>query len=166
MPPFNLNGQILSVNQILIVNHALTGSYGKVLHDKLVAHLIKMAEPPPSRMVKALPIPQETNRKKRGGKRYVALTRLYLRIVWTTSLCSVFSLNSARRQKEAYAQTELRKLQNRMAFGEVEEETGAFDETVGMGMIGSATGKVRAEAIDSKSRGMSAFYVRIQLREL
>ncbi|KAJ9114869.1 hypothetical protein QFC20_001240 [Naganishia adeliensis] len=103
------------------------GSYGKQLHDSLVAHLIKMAEPPPSRLVKALPIPQETNRKKRGGKR-------------------------ARSQKEAYAQTELRKLQNRMAFGEVEEETGAFDETVGMGMIGSSNGRVRAEAIDNKSR--------------
>ncbi|KAJ9108149.1 hypothetical protein QFC19_002617 [Naganishia cerealis] len=103
------------------------GSYGKQEHDKLVAYLIKMAEPPPTRLIKALPIPQETNRKKRGGKR-------------------------ARRQKEAYAQTELRKLQNRMAFGEVEQETGAFDETVGMGMIGSATGRVRAEAIDSKSR--------------
>ncbi|KAJ9122068.1 hypothetical protein QFC24_004295 [Naganishia onofrii] len=103
------------------------GSYGKQEHDKLVAYLIKMAEPPPTRLIKALPIPQETNRKKRGGKR-------------------------ARRQKEAYAQTELRKLQNRMAFGEVEQETGAFDETVGMGMIGSSTGRVRAEAIDSKSR--------------
>lgn len=45
------------------------GSYGKQVHDKLVQHLIKMAEPPPSRLVKALPIPQETNRKKRGGKR-------------------------------------------------------------------------------------------------
>ena len=65
-------------------------------------------------------------------------------------------LNSARSQKEAYAQTELRKLQNRMAFGEVEEETGAFDETVGMGMIGSSNGRVRAEAINNKSRGMSA----------
>lgn len=59
----------------------------------------------------------------------------------------------ARRQKEAYAQTELRKLQNRMAFGEVEEETGAYDETVGLGMIGSSTGRVRAEAVDNKSRG-------------
>ena len=40
-----------------------------------------------------------------------------------------------------------------MAFGEVEEETGAYDETVGLGMIGSSTGRVRAEAVDNKSRG-------------
>ena len=65
----------------------------------------------------------------------------------------------ARRQKEAYAQTELRKLQNRMAFGEVEEETGAYDETVGLGMIGSSTGRVRAEAVDNKSRGAYQFTV-------
>jgi U4/U6 small nuclear ribonucleoprotein PRP31 len=79
-------------------------------------------------MVKALPIPVETNRKKRGGKR-------------------------ARKAKEAYAQTELRKLQNRLAFGEAEEEAGAFDETIGLGMIGSANGRVRADLIDSKSKG-------------
>ena len=59
--------------------------------------------------------------------------------------------NSARKAKEAYAQTELRKLQNRMAFGEAEEEVGAFDQTKGLGMIG--TGKVRAGAGEAKSRG-------------
>lgn len=45
------------------------------------------------------------------------------------------------------------KLKNRMAFGEVEEETGAYDETEGMGMIGKATGKVRAEMISKASKG-------------
>ncbi|KAG8914661.1 U4/U6-U5 snRNP complex subunit prp31 [Tulasnella sp. 408] len=39
-----------------------------------------------------------------------------------------------------------------MAFGEAEEEVGAFDETKGLGMLGSATGKVRANVVDSKSR--------------
>lgn len=63
------------------------------------------------------------------------------------------SLLSARRAKEAYAQTELRKLQNRMAFGEAEQEVGAFDQTKGLGMIGVATGKVRAGAGESKSKG-------------
>lgn len=49
--------------------------------------------------------------------------------------------------------TELRKLQNRMAFGEAEEETGAYDETRGMGMIGSTSGKVRASAGEARSKG-------------
>lgn len=57
----------------------------------------------------------------------------------------------ARKAKEAYAQTELRKLQNRMVFGEAEEEVGAFDQTKGLGMIG--TGKVRAGVGEAKSRG-------------
>jgi hypothetical protein len=62
-------------------------------------------------------------------------------------------LFSARKTKEAYAQTELRKLQNRMMFGEPEEEIGAFDQTKGLGMIGVGTGKVRAGMGELNSRG-------------
>lgn len=63
-----------------------------------------------------------------------------------------FPAFSARKAKEAYAQTELRKMQNRMVFGEAEQEVGAFDQTKGLGMVGS--GKVRAGTGESKSRGM------------
>jgi hypothetical protein len=63
----------------------------------------------------------------------------------------------ARKAKEAYATTELRKLQNRMAFGEAEEEVGAFDETKGLGMIGSSSGKIRASAGEAKSKGNAHF---------
>lgn len=60
----------------------------------------------------------------------------------------------ARKAKEAYAQSELRKLQNRMTFGEAEEEVGAFDQTKGMGLMGNASvsGKVRAGMGDTKTR--------------
>ena len=104
----------------------MTGSYGKELREKIEKHIDRLAAPPPSRIVKALPIPNDGPKKRRGGKR-------------------------ARKAKEAYAQTELRKLQNRMAFGEPEEEVGAFDQTKGLGMIGS--GKVRAGVGEAKSRG-------------
>ena len=40
-----------------------------------------------------------------------------------------------------------------MAFGKVEEEVGAFDETKGLGMIGVSMGKVHANLGESKSRG-------------
>ncbi|KAJ7507579.1 hypothetical protein B0H11DRAFT_2153235 [Mycena galericulata] len=83
--------------------------------------------PPPSKVTKALPIPGDGPKKRRGGKR-------------------------ARKAKEAYAQTELRKLQNRMVFGEAEEEVGAFDQTKGLGMIGATSGSVRAGLGESKSR--------------
>ncbi|KAI0722167.1 Nop domain-containing protein [Cerioporus squamosus] len=102
------------------------GSYGQQLRDKIEKHIDRLAAPPPSKIVKALPIPNDGPKKRRGGKR-------------------------ARKAKEAYAQTELRKLQNRMAFGEAEEEVGAFDQTKGLGMIG--TGKVRANVGEAKSRG-------------
>ena len=80
----------------------------------------------------------------------IALLCTSLRFHVLTSL-----LRSARKAKEAYAQTELRKLQNRMVFGEAEEEVGAFDETKGLGMIGVASGKVRAGMGEAKSRGSS-----------
>ena len=110
----------------------MTGSYGKELREKIEKHIDRLAAPPPSRIVKALPIPNDGPKKRRGGKR-------------------------ARKAKEAYAQTELRKLQNRMAFGEPEEEVGAFDQTKGLGMIGS--GKVRAGVGEAKSRGACVVHV-------
>ncbi|KAJ6516062.1 hypothetical protein C8R45DRAFT_889381 [Mycena sanguinolenta] len=103
------------------------GSYGESLRDKMEKHIDRLAAPPPSKVTKALPIPGDGPKKRRGGKR-------------------------ARKAKEAYAQTELRKLQNRMVFGEAEEEVGAFDETKGMGMIGATSGSVRAGLGESKSR--------------
>ncbi|KIM45973.1 hypothetical protein M413DRAFT_441032 [Hebeloma cylindrosporum] len=103
------------------------GTYGESLRDKIEKHIDRLAAPPPSKVVKALPIPGDGPKKRRGGKR-------------------------ARKAKEAYAQTELRKLQNRMAFGEAEAEVGAFDQTKGMGMIGAGTGKVRAGLGEAKSR--------------
>jgi len=42
-----------------------------------------------------------------------------------------------------------------MAFGEAEAEVGAYGETKGLGMIGVATGKVRAGMGDAKSKGLS-----------
>ncbi|KAI0092439.1 Nop domain-containing protein [Irpex rosettiformis] len=101
------------------------GSYGEDLREKIEKHIDRLAAPPPTKITKALPIPNDGPKKRRGGKR-------------------------ARKAKEAYAQTELRKLQNRMAFGEAEEEVGAFDQTKGLGMIGS--GKVRAGTGEAKSR--------------
>lgn len=46
-------------------------------------------------------------------------------------------------------------MQNRMVFGEAEEEVGAFDQTKGLGMIGVASGKVRAGMGEAKSKGQS-----------
>lgn len=107
-----------------------SGSYGVQLRTKLDQHLKKLSEPTPLKVTKALPRPDEAKKKRRGGKR-------------------------ARSEKERYATTELQKLQNRMVFGEAEEEAEGFgDETVGMGMIGKAGSKVRM-ATDTKSKRKS-----------
>ncbi|KAH9998387.1 hypothetical protein BJV77DRAFT_1058779 [Russula vinacea] len=103
------------------------GGYGAELREKIEKELDRLTAPPPSKVVKALAIPNDGPKKRRGGKR-------------------------ARKAKEAYAQTELRKLTNRMAFGEAEEEVGAFDESKGLGMIGAGTGKVRANLGEAKTR--------------
>lgn len=44
-----------------------------------------------------------------------------------------------------------------MAFGEAEEEVGAFDQTKGLGMIGVSTGKVRANLGEAKTRGVTVY---------
>lgn len=48
-----------------------TGSYGEELHEKIEKHIDRLAAPPPSKIIKALPIPNDGPKKRRGGKRYV-----------------------------------------------------------------------------------------------
>jgi len=95
----------------------------EVIHKKLD----KLQEPPTGKQSRALPVPLETSKKKRGGKR-------------------------ARKMKQKYAVTEYRKMQNRMTFGtEAEDEAGYMDESKGMGLVGN-TGKIRALTTDSRSK--------------
>ena len=110
------------------------------MRDKIEKHLDRLTAPPPSKVTKALPIPNDGPKKRRGGKR-------------------------ARKAKEAYAQTELRKLSNRMAFGEAEQEVGAFDETRGLGMIGTG-GRVRANQGEAKSRAKMSKANRLRTQAL
>ncbi|EPQ28795.1 uncharacterized protein PFL1_03598 [Pseudozyma flocculosa PF-1] len=107
---------------------ARDGSYGYRLHAELSRKLEKLQEPPPQKLAKVLPIPKEgSHKKKRGGRR-------------------------ARAAKERYGMTELRKLANRVEFGKQEDEAFGYDESVGLGMIGSSTGKVRAQVGEDRSK--------------
>ncbi|GAA5858067.1 hypothetical protein JCM1840_001027 [Sporobolomyces johnsonii] len=103
------------------------GLFGEEQRRKLEAEMERLARPAPSKVTKALPRPDEKKKNRRGGKR-------------------------ARKAKEAYAMTELRKQQNRLKFGEAEEEVGAYDETRGLGMIGSSSGKVRGNIGEARSK--------------
>jgi U4/U6 small nuclear ribonucleoprotein PRP31 len=54
------------------------GSYGQDLRDKIEKHVDRLAAPPPAKITKALPIPNDGPKKRRGGKRFV-LTPLFPR---------------------------------------------------------------------------------------
>ncbi|KIW18561.1 hypothetical protein PV08_02849 [Exophiala spinifera] len=111
------------------VHQAPDGSTGEQLRDDCLRRLDKLTEPPPNRGPRALPAPDDKPSRKRGGRR-------------------------ARKAKEATAMTELRKQQNRMAFGKEEKEVGygTGEETVGLGMIGQSNdGRIRATQIDRRT---------------
>ena len=46
-----------------------SGSYGQQLREKIDKHIDRLAAPPPSKITKALPIPNDGPKKRRGGKR-------------------------------------------------------------------------------------------------
>lgn len=106
------------------------GSTGEDLKSQCLQRLEKLTEPPPNKGGRALPVPDDKPARKRGGRR-------------------------ARKAKEALAMTDLRKAQNRMAFGKEENEAGygTGDGTVGMGMIGQQNdGKIRGLQVDQRTR--------------
>ncbi|PHH59755.1 hypothetical protein CDD81_2593 [Ophiocordyceps australis] len=106
------------------------GSTGLDLRSACLERLDKLTEPPPNKGQRALPIPDDKPSRKRGGRR-------------------------ARKAKEALAMTDLRKAQNRMAFGKEEKEVGygSGEGTVGLGMIGQQNdGRIRALQVDNRTR--------------
>jgi U4/U6 small nuclear ribonucleoprotein PRP31 len=86
------------------------GSAGRAMRENLDKAVRKLQIPPEHCGPCALPAPLEPISKKHGGK-------------------------CVRRMKEHNAMTEMRKLQNRVKFGEQEEEVGFGDETEGLGML-------------------------------
>ncbi|KAE8364439.1 hypothetical protein BDV27DRAFT_128373 [Aspergillus caelatus] len=127
--------RIVSAKMVLatradVSNFSPDGSLGEDLKQQCFTRLEKLTEPPPNSGVKALPAPDDKPSRKRGGKR-------------------------ARKAKEAVAMTDMRKAQNRMAFGKEEAEVGygTGEGTVGLGMLGQQNdGRVRSTQIDNRTR--------------
>ncbi|KAI4121540.1 MAG: hypothetical protein LQ338_006309 [Usnochroma carphineum] len=106
------------------------GSTGERLKQDCLERLDKLTEPPPNKGPRALAAPDDKPSRKRGGRR-------------------------ARKAKEQTAMTELRKAQNRMAFGKEEREVGygTGEGTKGLGMIGQTNeGRIRALQIDQRTK--------------
>ncbi|KAL6239795.1 hypothetical protein BDW75DRAFT_197397 [Aspergillus navahoensis] len=127
--------RIVSAKMVLAVRadvskYSPDGSLGEDLKQQCFQKLEKLTEPPPNSGTKALPAPDDKPSRKRGGRR-------------------------ARKAKEAVAMTELRKAQNRVAFGKEEAEVGygTGEDTVGLGMLGQQNdGRIRATQIDQRTR--------------
>ena len=47
----------------------ITGSHGKKLRDEILHKIEKWQEPPPAKQIKPIALPDDTVRKRRGGKR-------------------------------------------------------------------------------------------------
>lgn len=112
------------------VHNSPDGSTGEELKASCLERLEKLTEPPPNKGQRALPAPDDKPARKRGGRR-------------------------ARKAKEATAMTDLRKAQNRMAFGKEEREVGygTGEGTKGLGMIGQANdGRIRNLQIDQRTK--------------
>ena len=110
------------------VHSSPDGSSGEQLKSDCLDRLEKLTEPPPNKGPRALPAPDDKPSRKRGGRR-------------------------ARKAKEQVAMTDLRKAQNRMAFGKEEKEVGYAETTKGLGMIGQANeGRIRNQQIDQRTK--------------
>ncbi|MCJ1223599.1 U4/U6-U5 snRNP complex subunit prp31 [Toensbergia leucococca] len=112
------------------VHSSPDGSNGQLLKQDCLDRLEKLTEPPPNKGPRALAAPDDKPSRKRGGRR-------------------------ARKAKEATAMTDLRKAQNRMAFGKEEKEVGygTGEGTKGLGMIGQANeGRIRSQQIDQRTK--------------
>ena len=125
-----VSAKIVLCARIDLVHSSRDGASGEMMRQECLHRLDKLAEPPPNKSSRALPAPDDKPSRKRGGRR-------------------------ARKAKEATAMTDLRKAQNRMAFGKEEEEVGygTGEGTKGLGMIGQANdGKIRTMQIDQRTR--------------
>ncbi|KAK5737554.1 U4/U6-U5 snRNP complex subunit prp31 [Elasticomyces elasticus] len=125
-----LSAKIVLAARVDQAHQAPAGELGLDFYDQVLKRINKLSEAAPNKGVRALPAPDDKPARKRGGRR-------------------------ARKAKEATAMTDLRKAQNRMAFGKEEAEVGYgnSDGTKGMGMIGAQDdGRIRATQIDQRTR--------------
>ncbi|KAG6378433.1 hypothetical protein JVT61DRAFT_12688 [Boletus reticuloceps] len=122
------------------------GSYGQDLRDKIEKHIDRLAAPPPAKITKALPIPNDGPKKRRGGKRFV------LSPLFSFSVRLYVSFPGRVKPRKRTLRLSCANSRTAWQFGEAEEEVGAFGQTKGLGMIGVGTGKVRAGLGEAKSR--------------
>mmetsp|Transcript_16187 Transcript_16187/g.27889 ORF Transcript_16187/g.27889 Transcript_16187/m.27889 type:complete len:503 (+) Transcript_16187:3-1511(+) len=109
------------------------GQAGQAWHEEIKGKLFKWHAPAPGKTKRALPVPVIDAKKKRGGKR-------------------------ARRMKELYGMTDVRKAASRVQFGEGDDEYG--DSAMGktLGLLGKeGSGRLRIQTKDQRKRNVDMF---------
>ncbi|KAI3646940.1 hypothetical protein MP228_007161 [Amoeboaphelidium protococcarum] len=109
-----ISNKVTLAARLDLVKSNIDGGEGQRFREEVVQKIDQMLTPPEHQDAKVLKAPINEPRKKRGGKR-------------------------ARRQKERFEATALRKAQNRMAFGVAEDEILVNDEFEGLGMLSTST---------------------------
>lgn len=108
------------------LHSAPDGSIGDKFRAELETKVDKLMEPPPVKSVRALPLPLEGQRKKRGGRRY-------------------------RKMKERLGITDIRRQANRLTFAEIESEAYQDDMGFSLGQIkkgGLGSGGIRQAQVN------------------
>ncbi|KAG0717700.1 U4/U6 small nuclear ribonucleoprotein Prp31 [Chionoecetes opilio] len=110
------------------MNGSPNGAQGLRFREEVEKKLDKLQEPPPVKFIKPLPQPIDAPGKKRGGRRVLKM-------------------------KERMAVTDFRKAQNRMNFGEIEEDAYQDDLGYTRGIMGKGgPGRIRKITVDEKTR--------------
>ncbi|CAH2352807.1 pre-mRNA-processing factor 31 [[Candida] railenensis] len=105
-----LSGKITLAARVDLSKNATDGSLGSKYRLDIENKIEKLLAPPENRGDKALPIPMDPKSKKRGGRRF-------------------------RKARERLQMSDLRKAQNKMAFGQQEDSImDSFGEEIGLGM--------------------------------
>mmetsp|Transcript_8881 Transcript_8881/g.16648 ORF Transcript_8881/g.16648 Transcript_8881/m.16648 type:complete len:519 (-) Transcript_8881:1611-3167(-) len=118
-------GKVALTARIDSYNNHPNGDEGKRFRKEIEDKFEKLQAPNKAKTKKALPIPEEKRKSKRGGKR-------------------------VRRFKERFAMTEMRAQQNKMNFKIDEGEYGDSAMGVDMGMLSSAAGSGKLRAPQEK----------------
>jgi len=123
-----LQNKVSLAARVDLTRTVLDGSLGETYRNEVLAAIDRITESAPNRGTRALPVPDEKPSKKRGGKK-------------------------ARAEKNRNAYTEMRQAQNRMVFGQEEQEVSYGDESVGMGMVGSGdANRIRSIQVDERTK--------------
>jgi U4/U6 small nuclear ribonucleoprotein PRP31 len=130
-------GKVALAARIDFAKGSRDGALGMGLLQEISKKIGIMLAPPPGQANKALAVPIEGPKKRRGGKR-------------------------ARKAKEKYGLTELQKAQNKIVFGAPEEEIGySTGSAVGLGLLGqSNSGKLRIKADSRHKINLSKKYAK------